>query len=277
MPIRFLWRALALAGGAAAAAAVLLAAPPLSIVQDTLYKADGSYFNGTITVSWKSFTASDNSSIPGNVLKVPVVNGVIRMKLAPTVNASQGAYYSATYWSDGRQFTELWSVPQTAGVLKLKDIRIPAPPGLTAPAGNTVLQLSDVVGLVDALGDRPLKGLGYVGGRVLMASPAGDLASVTGSPGDCVRADGSTGPCGAPVTLPVFVDMETPVGAVDGVNANFGLSLAPNPAGSLHLYRNGILQKAGVDYSLTGATVTFLPLCIPQPGDILSASYRSLP
>jgi len=37
---------------------------------------------------------------------------------------------------------------------------------------------------------------------------------------------------------------------VDGTNATFALSYAPTPSASLLLFRNGLLQKAGVDYTL---------------------------
>ena len=40
-------------------------------------------------------------------------------------------------------------------------------------------------------------------------------------------------------------------------------------------YRNGLLQKRLLDYTITGNTVTFVPLATPQSGDILIASYRT--
>jgi hypothetical protein len=61
---------------------------------------------------------------------------------------------------------------------------------------------------------------------------------------------------------------------VDGANAVFSLANPPGPAVSLALYRNGMLQKAGFDYSLSGATVQFVTPATPQPGDTLLASYR---
>jgi hypothetical protein len=71
-----------------------------------------------------------------------------------------------------------------------------------------------------------------------------------------------------------FADAETPAGVVNGSNAVFALSAVPTPALSLMLYRNGLLQKAGVDYNLSGNSVTFVPGAIPQAGDLLQASYR---
>jgi hypothetical protein len=70
-----------------------------------------------------------------------------------------------------------------------------------------------------------------------------------------------------------FADAEVPGGAVDGTNKAFTLQHPPDPAASLILTRNGLVQKLGLDYSLNGATVTFIPN-VPQPGDLLQPWYR---
>lgn len=72
-----------------------------------------------------------------------------------------------------------------------------------------------------------------------------------------------------------FYDGDIPTGSIDGVNAAFVLSAAPSPVGSLTLFRNGVLQTAGVDYTLSGATVTFVAASIPQTGDALISWYRA--
>ena len=89
-----------------------------------------------------------------------------------------------------------------------------------------------------------------------------------------MHGDGSLGACGTSVA---FIDMESPAGTLDGVNTGFVLSRAPTPSGSLMVFRNGLLQKQGVDYAVSSGTVTFLSGSIPQPGDLLQASYRALP
>jgi hypothetical protein len=72
-----------------------------------------------------------------------------------------------------------------------------------------------------------------------------------------------------------FVDGEVPTGAVNGTNTTFTLANAPNPSASLKLYKNGVLLAQGVDYSLSGATITFVGTkAVPQSGDSLLASYR---
>jgi hypothetical protein len=256
------------------AAVTLLAAPqPLTTIQDTLYKADGTRFNGTLTISWTSFEAIDHSQILQQTTTVTVVNGNLQVLLVPTTTATPVAYYTVAYNSDGRvQFQETWAVPSSAQPLHVRDVRIAAPGSSTASSSTNTVTEADVIGLISDLGARPLKGPAYTGGRVAWVNPTGALETVTGSPADCIRVDGSSGPCGA--TQPSFADEETPSGVVDGSNATFVLAAVPNPAASLVVHRNGIRQKAGLDYTLTANTIEFVPAAVPQPGDTLLAGYR---
>src|SRR6476620_5197935 len=93
-------------------AASLWAAPPLTTIQDVLYKADGTRFNGSLTISWSSFQAVDNSPIMTQSTSVKVVDGNLRVQLVPSTTAVPAGAYSVTYNSDGRiQFQERWAVP----------------------------------------------------------------------------------------------------------------------------------------------------------------------
>lgn len=75
--------------------------------------------------------------------------------------------------------------------------------------------------------------------------------------------------------VPTFVDNETPGGTPNGVLTTFTLVNAPSPAASLMLFTNQLLQRAGgVDYTLSGLTVTFVTGSIPQTDDLLRAFYR---
>jgi len=65
---------------------------------------------------------------------------------------------------------------------------------------------------------------------------------------------------------------EVPSGAINGTNTTFTLSVAPSPALSLEFYKNGLLMTAGIDYTLSGATIT--TAAPPQAGDLLNAFYR---
>lgn len=70
-----------------------------------------------------------------------------------------------------------------------------------------------------------------------------------------------------------FVDREIPTGATDGVNTTFTLAHTPT-VGSEHVYLNGLFQDpgAGNDYTISGATITYLTA--PTSADKLRVSYR---
>jgi hypothetical protein len=260
------------------AAVSLCAAPqPLTTIQDTLYKADGSRFSGSLTISWTTFEAIDHTQILQQSKTVAIVDGNLQVQLVPTTTATPTAYYTVVYNSDGRvQFQETWAVPSSAQPLRVRDVRIATPGSSTAAGSSTSpVEQADVVGLVSDLGARPLKGAAYATGRVAWVNPSGALESVTGSPTDCVRVDGSSGPCGG--EQPSFADGETPAGIADGANTVFTLAAVPYPAGSLAVFRNGMLQKGGLDYNLSANTVQFVSAAVPQAGDTLLASYRVAP
>jgi len=256
-------------------ASTALAGPPLTTIQDVLYKADGTRFAGTLTISWTNFEAIDQSAIYTQVTTVTVTDGNLHVQLVPTTTAYPPANYTVKYTSDGRiQFSEVWAVPSSVTPLRVRDVRIASSQGgLTAGSDTTTaVQESDVVGLIADLGSRPLKGPGYAAGRVAMVNASGMMESVTGSASDCVHVDGSSGPCGG--DQPAFVDGDSPTGIVDGSNTNFTLSAVPNPASSLAIYRNGVLLKVAQDYTVNGNAVQFVAAAAPQPGDTLLASYR---
>lgn len=69
---------------------------------------------------------------------------------------------------------------------------------------------------------------------------------------------------------------ETPAGVIDGVNLTFTLSRTPSPAAALVLFKNGLYQTAGEDFTLTGATIVFAAGNAPLPGKNLRAAiYQS--
>lgn len=256
-----------------AAAAALWATPPLTTIQDTLYKADGTPFNGIVFIQWRGFEASDRSNIATHEVSVRIVNGVLRVRLVPTTTATPPTTYRVRYNSEGRvQFEEVWAVPPSAMPLRVRDVRV-AGPSSPAPQQETI-QISDVAGLSAALEQRPVKASAFTPARAVFINSGGELESVAGNLTDCVRVDGTSGPCGAGGPGANFVDGETPSGLLNGSNAVFTLADAPSPASSLELYRNGLRLKHGLDYTVTGNVITFAGVAIPQPGDVLTASYR---
>lgn len=93
-----------------------------------------------------------------------------------------------------------------------------------------------------------------------------------------IKLNGSSltlGASGLSVTNPTpsFADRETPSGSVDGSNTSFGLAHTPT-AGTEMVFLNGILQEpgAGNDYTISGATITYLTA--PVSGDRLRVTYR---
>ena len=143
-----------------------------------------------------------------------------------------------------------------------------------APSAATI-QISDVFGLTNALAVRPTAGAGYSTGRTAIINAAGQIDASSGSLGDCIHVDGSSGPCGSPgSTGSNFADNETPRGDVNGVNQTFLLQTSPTPPTSLHLYANGLRMNVGSDYVLAGNRISFLGLYIPGSGDTILADYR---
>lgn len=265
----------------AISAPALPAGPTLTTVQDVLYKADGSPFTGLLYINWKSFISADAQNITTQNVVATVVNGVLRVQLAPTSNAKSTAWYQVGYNSGGSiQFTEYWAVPPSAAPVGLKDVRMPAPPSNTGgvaipPPVTTQILIGDVTGLADELASRVVRGVGYQPSRAAVMNASGMLDAAVGNGYDCVRVDGTSGPCGDPANAgPSYVDGEVPAGNTDGSNTVFTLTGAPTPAASLLLFRNGILQKPSADFTLSDNQVTFLAGAIPALGDVLFASYR---
>jgi len=261
---------------AAMAAATLAAAQPaLTMIQDTLYRADGTRFNGTLFITWSAFQAGDTSNIATANLTVPIVSGVLKVNLVPTTNATPGAQYNVTFNSRGiNQFTQVWAVPPSTVPLRVRDILVSQGSVVgPAPITSSPVQISDITGLQNELAVRPMKGIGFNIGRAAIINQAGQIDAASGNLSDCVRVDGSSGPCGSGAG-PTFVDAETPQGMVDGTNTVFTLSFFPSPGSSLQLERNGLTLVAGVDYLLAANTVTFFLNSVPELGDILTASYR---
>lgn len=268
-------------------ASPVLAQPALTTIQDVLYKADGTRFNGTLNISWPSFQSADNAAIVMQTLNVNVIAGNLRVQLVPSATGTPPSDYTVTYSSDGRvQFQETWAVPSSATPLTVSDVRVAAATGSSTTVtggtaggtGGTValaptpIPESQVTGLVSDLAARPVKGPGFAAGSTAVVDGSGLLESASGNATDCMHVNGSSGPCGT--GAPSFVDGDLPSGTLDGLNATFTLTALPVPSTSLALYRNGVLQKQSFDYTITGNTLLFATASTPQPGDILLANYR---
>lgn len=262
------------------AATMMQAQPALTTIEDILYRADGTRFNGEIFISWNAFQAGDTSNIATAQVHLPIVNGVLKVQLVPTTTASAGANYQVTYNSQGQfQFSQVWAVPPSSIPLKVSAVLVSSGTvvgGGGGGAGNLTgnITISQVTGLTSALAVVPIEGVGYAPGLAAVINASGQLSGATGNLGDCVRVDGSSGPCGGGGVLPQFSDGETPTGTINGANAAFNLAFTPSPTSSVQVYLNGLRMLQGLDYTISGSTITFLPVSIPQLGDIILASYR---
>ncbi len=251
----------------------------LTTIQDTLFKADGTRFNGTLTIQWSTFDTTNPGTVVQQSTTVAVLNGNLQVSLVPNASATPpGNVYTVQYQSDGRQqFTESWTVPVSTVPLQVSSVRTGtllttgSGIGLGTSQSGTTTQIteSSVLGLQADLAQRPLKGVGFGTDAVAMVDDNGQIETVVGDVGDCVFVDGTAGPC----AQPTFSDAETPGGTVDGTNHT--LTLANTPLGSsLMLFRNGLFLTPNFDYTLSGSTIQFVTGAVPQPGDTLTASYR---
>ncbi len=255
----------------------LLANPPLTTISDTLFNADGTFFNGVVMISWPSFEASDTSNVAAQTLNIHVNNGVLYTQLVPTTNAHTAVVYTVKYTSFGvTQFSEAWAVSPSSIPLRVRDVKLP--PGSvsgSAPQVTTVIGIGDITGLQNALNVRPVLGTSFGVSRAAVIDATGAINAAPGNVSDCLHVDGSSAPCGGVAAgATAFADAEVPAGTLDGSNATFSLSNVPSPASSLALFRNGLLLTQGADYKVSLNTIAFQAGATPQPGDILSAYYR---
>ena len=258
------------------APSVALSQPALTTIQDILYRADGTRFNGTMSIAWNSFQSGGGANIATSNLTLPIVNGVLKVQLVPTTDASAGAQYNITYNSNGgNQFTEVWAVPPSTLPVTVRSLRVSSGTVVGPQPIVSSILISDVTGLQNELNLRPLEGVGFAPARTAVIDSAGMIDAALGNLSDCVRGDGTSGPCGSSGGLvPSYSDSEVPSGVVNGVNTTFTLRYAPSPAASLELFNNGVLLAAGVDYQLVGNTIALFVGSTLQPGDALLAGYR---
>ena len=210
-----------------------LAQPALTTIQDTLYLADGTRFSGTMYITYSSFLAGDTSDIATANLTLPIVNGALNVQLAPTTTASAGAQYNVMYNSNGvNQFTQVWAVPPSSVTLRVRDVLVSTGTVVGPQPVTSPIQISDVMGLENTLSLTAMKGVGFVLGRAAVINSSGQIDGAAGNLSDCVRVDGSSGPCGSSGggVLPSFSDGEVPGGSINGTNTSFTLANQPSPA-----------------------------------------------
>jgi len=85
-----------------------------TLVQDTVYRADGTPAGGTVLVSWGAFTTAGGESIAAGSTSVTLgTGGALSVALAPNAGATpMGSYYTAVlHLNDGTSSRQFWMVP----------------------------------------------------------------------------------------------------------------------------------------------------------------------
>jgi len=90
--------------------------PTSTLVTGTVYKADGSIAQGALTISWRTFTASDGTTVTEGRKTIAIgANGTVSVSLTPTTGATPATYYTVTLkTTDGATSQEYWAVPAAA-------------------------------------------------------------------------------------------------------------------------------------------------------------------
>jgi hypothetical protein len=257
-----------------------LAQSNLTQVRDTIYNSDGSPFNGTVVITWVGFSTPTSGSVSPLSTSARIYNGALSVLLVPSTTAAAGSYYQVVYYSsDGTTtWSEQWSVPPSSNPLSVSGVRTSSGTGTGtgggtgSSGGGTYATLPIAISQVTGLG----ADLNTIDNSIAsLTTTVTGLSSTVTSLSNIVAALQSSGggtPSGQINTA--FVDGETPAGTLDGTNTVFALNQAPTPAGSLELYRNGLVQTSGVDYTIAGSQITFLSGAVPVTGDLLQAYYR---
>lgn len=244
-----------------------IAQTTLTQIQDTVYNTDGSLFNGTLLVTWTG-TGGSSASIPNpSNASVTIYNGALSLRLVPSTTSPGSAPYTAVFTSSSGlvTWTETWEVPPATTPLNLSEVNVSS-----STSAGTQITISQVVGLTSDLNaiNGSLASLTSTANGINSAvtTLTASLASLTTLVNGLAAGGGTTNVA--------FVDAEAPSGTVNGSNTVFTLANTPVSATALDVYVNGLLLSNGVDYSLSGKTLTFGITSIPQSGDTLRVYYR---
>ncbi len=251
------------------AVTAIFAQSTLTQIQDTVTNADGSPFNGTVVITWNGSTGSNSGTTPLST-SAHIYNGALSVLLVPTTTASSVSFYQVVYYSNSGvvMWSESWQVPPSSTPLALSAVRTSS----TGTSGGT--------GGGSTSGGGTSGGGTSSGGQYAtlpisisqITSLSADLASINAAIA-ALQVQVNSGSGSSVGVNASFVDGDAISGTLNGNNTTFTISQVPI-GGSLAIYRNGLLQTAGVDYTLAGTTVTFMPNSVPRSTDIMSAYYR---
>lgn len=113
--------------------------PSLTQVVDTVYRADGSAAQGTMTITWPEFTTADGSAVAAGSMTVTLGSGgALKVALAPNAGAvPAGTYYKVVSKdTTGVTATEYWVVPAAASTTLQVIRQQMMPPNVAAQAAT---------------------------------------------------------------------------------------------------------------------------------------------
>ncbi len=107
------------------------AEPNKTIIDDTIYRADGTPARGTILISWPAFSTADGKPVAAGTLSVKInANGSVNVPLIPTQGATPTgtAYKVVLSLDDGATSTEYWAVPALSPttIAAIRSAQVPA-------------------------------------------------------------------------------------------------------------------------------------------------------
>jgi uncharacterized protein YoxC len=236
---------------------------PIAISQVTNLSADLSSINGSVTgltsqVNDLAATVASTGSITGLQTTVNNLSATVT-SLGTTVGGlnSSVATLSSTVSTNGATLTGLSSTVS----------------GLSSTVSGHTSSISTLTSNLSALTSTVS---GHTASLTSLNSSIGGLNTTVTSLGNSLTALTATvNTLSATGSNAVFVDAEAPGGTMNGTNTAFTLANAPAPTTSLTVFRNGILQRVGIDFTLSGSAITFAAGSVPQSSDYLRAYYRT--
>jgi hypothetical protein len=245
----------------------------LTQIRDTITNADGTPFNGTVVITWNGYSTTLTGSISPLSTSARIYTGALSVLLVPTTTAASGSYYQVVYSSsDGTvMWTETWQVPPSTTALTVAAVRVSS----TAGSGSPTSTGTTGTGGTSGSGTSQYATLPIAINQVTnLSSTLAQINTALTSLNSTVN--GLTSSSASLTSTVAYIDAEVPSGSINGTNTAFQLSQNPNPTGTLEVYLNGLLEARGVDYTLSGQTLTFAAASIPQSGDILQVFYRTI-
>jgi hypothetical protein len=206
--------------------ALTAAGAPVTTIAQTIVGPDGNPAAGQMLIRISTACRTQSAYVGREtiVVKFSAIVNNFSVKLVPNdADGCRGTNYSvARLLTGGQQESATWVVPTTSAGTTVSVDSVET--SVSQPLPSWVIQWQQLSQGGAQVGETPVyNGLSWLPGY----------------------------PTGA-----TFVDAETPGGTLDGVNATFTLAGTPNPPASLTLWRNGLTQKPGLDFSLSGSTIT---------------------